>query len=192
MVARRSGDVRSRAVGVPLRSARNQDLAGRPSLLTEHARDGLCVSRLSSDHRSCDVVPSFRLESTAAGAGCLADRQLRVGSGSSRIRARIAPVHAQTHLQCGGAVVANDGRAAMRSNQVRSFECCGRQRSWGLRASNPRAQASVIWTRLLPALERSGPPTDKEIEAASAAVRGINRFAPDGCSRKSTCRHDKL
>jgi pimeloyl-ACP methyl ester carboxylesterase len=43
-------------VGVPRRSVRNQDLPGRPSLLTEYARDGLCVSRPSSDHRSWDIV----------------------------------------------------------------------------------------------------------------------------------------
>ena len=44
----------------------------------------------------------------------------------ARIRAQIALVHAQTHLQCGGTVIANNGRAAMRSNQACSFEYCGR------------------------------------------------------------------
>ena len=94
------------------------DCSGRPYAVVETTLDGTMVETLPGD-----LVRHF-LESFATEA--------RINL-HAKVLAGVSPHHK-----------ADDGCAAMASNQVDSSECPGRQLRAGLRASIPRAQASVI------------------------------------------------
>ena len=81
-------------------------------------------------------------------------------------------------LALGGAVAANDGRAAIGPYQSHSRACAERQSKSGLRASRPRAQASVICA-MFSAPRMNGWPISRSQRSTMREARSVScRITP--------------